>query len=205
MFDIAGHHQFGGGQPALRLLDPTETLDKARAPVGAAAAAEANHDASRPGIQRRRDQLTHPGAVCAPGGIDGWWSSQQRQPTGLRTFDVGGGRIQQPGGVDILVQGAAHPRGVPPRRGQLRGKHLDEPRATIGLRAENHRVAWASTAPAVGDDAGGLGGRKRVTEAVGRHQNLTHSRRIIWARESARPKEIRPLRRCCRHVRIAIR
>ena len=97
---------------AARLLDTAESLDHAAAAVGTATAAESDDDGARAASHGRVDQLTHSPAVGGHRGMRSGRSPQQRQPAGLRAFDVGGSghRVEHPRRVHRHVQRTAHRR-----------------------------------------------------------------------------------------------
>ncbi|SKV48143.1 Uncharacterised protein [Mycobacteroides abscessus subsp. massiliense] len=131
MLDVAGDHQFRCGQTPLSHNEPAKARDEPRTPIRAAAAAKTDHDSGGSTIERSRDQLPDSGAVRTPGGIDRRRTFEQRQPAGLRAFDVGGRAVEQPLRVDILIQRAAYSQRMPVRRDQLRSQHVDEPGSSV--------------------------------------------------------------------------
>ena len=148
------------------------SVPSAATAVGACAAAEPHHDPLRACPHRGGDQLSHSPAVPGQRGLDGRRATQQRQPAGLRAFDVGGpgrGRVEHPLRGHLPGQRAAHAKGAhltePP------GQHADEAGSAVGLRGQRQLIVGAAPAPAVGDRLRGLDRREAVAVAVRGDQN----------------------------------
>ena len=149
----------------------SQLVDHAAAAVGAAAAAEPDHDPDRPGAHGGGDQLSHPPAVRGQRGLRSRRTAQQSQATGLCTLDVGGpgrGRVEHPVRGHVLGQRAAHPEGVD--LAESAGEHADEAGPTVGLRRQGQFIVGAAATPAARDRLGGLDGREAVAVAVGGDQ-----------------------------------
>jgi hypothetical protein len=151
---------------------PTQRLTIAATAVGACAAAEPHHDPLCACPHRGGDQLSHSPAVRGQRGLHGRRATQQRQPAGLRAFDVGGpgrGRVEHPLRGHLRGQRAAHAKGAhltePP------GQHADEAGSAVGLRGQRQLIVGAAPAPAVGDRLRGLDRREAVAVAVRGDQN----------------------------------
>ena len=196
MLDIRRGDQPNPVQPRRRRPGAAEGLDHAAAAVGAGAASQTDDHGPRTRVESRLDELADTAAVRGDRGLCGGRTTQQGQTAGLGGLDVGHspvshspvssgpgpGRVgvtgvEDPVGIDLGIQRAAHPAVPQQRTAAARGQHLQEARAAIGLGRQRHRVAGPAQPPARRYRRGGLSGGERVPEAIrgDQHVHAAHS------------------------------